>query len=219
MKAADEDAREAAFPGAGHFQMRRNSHAHLDSILDQMIERPEELAQLAALIDEDFGEVRAVMVLDMSGFSRTTHHHGIVPFLLMIHQLKRIALPAVQKAGGIVVKAEADNLYCMFEDVAPAVAAARQILDRLDAVNPLLPEDRRLHAAIGIGFGRILNVDERDMFGAELNLASKLGEDIAKAGEILLTAAAKARADTSGIAARQREAKVSGLTFSLYELT
>lgn len=212
-------ADEAAVPITAQFQMRRNSRAHLEEILSQMIERPEEQAQLAALIDEDFGEVRAVMVLDMSGFSLTTQRHGIVPFLLMIHQLKLLAKPAIEQAGGILIKGEADNLFAMFEDVGAAVTAAKAIMARLETVNPLLPESRRLYAAIGIGFGRILNVDEDDMFGDEVNLASKLGEDIAEAGEILLTAAAQKRAETLGIAARQREASVSGLTLAMYQVS
>jgi hypothetical protein len=49
----------------------------------------------------------------------------------MIHEMKRLAVPAVDEAGGILVKAEADNLYCLFEDVDAAIGAAREILRRL----------------------------------------------------------------------------------------
>lgn len=42
-----------------------------------------------------------------------------------------------------------------------------------------------LDAAVGIGFGRILNIESRDIFGDEVNLACKLGEDIAERSEIL----------------------------------
>jgi class 3 adenylate cyclase len=45
---------------------------------------------------------------------------------------------------------------------------------------------------IGIGFGRILQLDD-DAFGDEVNLAYKLGEDIAKGREILITASAAER--------------------------
>jgi len=200
------------------FGLRRNSRLRLNAILSEMIERPEAQNELAEQIDQDFGETRAVMVLDMSGFSRTTQKRGIVCFLLMIHQLKLIARPAIERARGIVIKAEADNLFCLFEEVAEAVQAAREIMMRLETVNPLLPEDRRLHAAVGIGFGRILNVDERDLFGDEVNLASKLGEDLAEAQQILLTAAANERAAAQDIVTRQKEASISGLNFSYFEL-
>lgn len=192
--------------------LRRNSRDNLDRLLGEMIERPEAQAELAAEVDRDFGEMRAVMVLDMSGFSRTTQRRGITAFLLMIHQMKLIAGPAVTANGGVVVKAEADNLFCLFEKVAEAVAAGREITRRLEMVNPLLPEDRRLYASIGIGYGRILNVDEDDLFGDEVNLASKLGEDIADRGVILLTEAAQAEAKEAGIATRAEEIGISGLS-------
>jgi len=209
---------EGAAPAAESFGLRRNSRSRMTDILNEMIERPEAQSELADQIDQDFGETRAVMVLDMSGFSRTTQKRGIVCFLLMIHQLKLIARPAIERARGIVIKAEADNLFCLFEEVAEAVQAAREIMMRLETVNPLLPEDRRLHAAVGIGFGRILNVDERDLFGDEVNLASKLGEDLAEAQQILLTAAANERAAAQDIVTRQKEASISGLNFSYFEL-
>ena len=110
---------------AGSPPIRHNSKEHFEALLDAMVARPDERSQIAAQIERDFGEVRAVMVLDMSGFSITTQCHGIACFLLMIHQLRAVARPAVDQAGGLIVKAEADNLYCMFEDVPQAVAAAR----------------------------------------------------------------------------------------------
>ena len=39
----------------------------------------------------------------------------------------------------------------------------------------------------GIGFGRLLRIGDQDVFGAEVNAASKLGEDTAQSHEILVT--------------------------------
>lgn len=198
--------------------LRRNSKSNLDRLLREMIEAPERTAELAQEIDQHFGETRAVLVLDMSGFSRTTQRRGIVAFLLMIHQMRLIATPTVEANGGIVVKAEADNLFCLLENVGGAVRAAREITQRLDTVNLLLPEERRLYASIGIGYGRILNVDEEDLFGDEVNLASKLGEDVADRGEILLTEAARAEAEKEGIATRPESISISGLAIDYHAL-
>jgi len=211
MKAADPPA---APP------LRDNSREALDRLLGEMVERPEDRRELAAAIERDFGEQRAVMVLDMSGFSRTTQKRGITAFLLMIHQMKLLCRPAIEAAGGLVVKGEADNLFCLFEDVADAVAAAREVVERLDAANFVLPEDRRLYASIGIGWGAILNVDNDDIFGDEVNLASKLGEDVAERGMIVLTEAARARARAAGakIETREESVSISGLTFSYHLL-
>ena len=45
---------------------------------------------------------------------------------------------------------------------------------------------------MGIGFGPTLVIAESDLFGEEMNLACKLGEDIAGPRQILLTPAAVA---------------------------
>ena len=198
--------------------LRRNSHANLERLLGEMLARPEAEDELAREIDAQFGETSAVLVLDMSGFSRTTQRRGIVAFLLMIHEMRRIAEPVIEANGGIVVKAEADNLYCLLESVEGAVAAAREVIERLDAANLLLPDERRLYASIGIGWGRVLNVDERDMYGDEVNLASKLGEDVAERGEILLTDAARKQAAAAAIDTRERTISISGLSLCYHAL-
>ena len=43
---------------------------------------------------------------------------------------------------------------------------------------------------VGIGYGEMLRIGDADIFGAEVNAACKLGEDVAKSSEILLTGAA-----------------------------
>lgn len=200
--------------------IRHNSREHFEALLDAMVECPDERSRIAAQIERDFGEVRAVMVLDMSGFSITTQCHGIACFLLMIHQLRAVAKPAVERAGGLVVKAEADNLYCMFEDLPDAIAAAREINARLKDVPPVYPDSPAISVSIGIGYGRILNIDEKDMFGDELNIASKLGEDLARPGQILLTEAASARAKALGVETREcgRDTHGSSLVLARFEL-
>jgi adenylate cyclase len=215
MKTADEALIPMRMQEA---PMRRNTRERLDEMLGAMIERPEDRTALAAQIEAEFCETRAVMILDMSGFSRTTQRRGIVAFLLMIHQLRLLARPCIEDAGGLVVKQEADDLFCMFPDVLSAVKAARDITARLATVNLVLPEDQRLYAAMGIGYGPILNVDEEDLFGDQVNLASKLGEDIAEGGQILLTAAAHEQAHAAGVKTRMHGGSVSGLTFNYFEV-
>lgn len=64
---------------------RRNSRANPERLLGEMIEQPERRTEITGIIEETFEQDKAVMVLDMSGFSRTTQRHGIVSFLLMIY--------------------------------------------------------------------------------------------------------------------------------------
>jgi len=192
-----------------------NTHARLDALLSRIIEEPERRQQISEEIEHDFTQRRSVLVLDMSGFSRTTQLHGIVEFLLMIHQMRLLAVPTIQAFGGVLVKAEADNLFCLFESVDAAVRASREIITRLNTVNVLLPGDRRLYASIGVGWGDILVLEDEDLFGDEVNLASKLGEDVAQGGQILLTEAARAELDPA-VATTPERVSISGLVLNYH---
>ncbi|MBL8771654.1 MAG: adenylate/guanylate cyclase domain-containing protein [Phenylobacterium sp.] len=203
-------ASEAASP--------QNPHDRLYALLSQIIEEPERRGEISAQIEAEFTKRRAVLVLDMSGFSRTTQVHGVVSFLVMIHQMRLLAVPTIEGLGGILVKAEADNLYCLFDEVAPAVKAAREIMRQLSTVNVLLPASRRLYAAIGIGYGDILAPGDEDLFGDEVNLASKLGEDVAQGGMVLLTDAARRQLDPA-VASTEERASISGLALTYHAVT
>ncbi len=170
-----------------------NAHERaLSRLLDERNQRPERLAEIDARIRKRFAKKQAVMVLDMCGFSRLSLRYGVIHFLAMIRRMHHLVRPVVE-AKGRVVKTDADNMLALFGDVPAAVKAAEQIVTVLADANRALPEDWDVHVGIGIGHGELLVVGGSDMFGEELNLAAKLGEDVAAAGEILLTEAASAR--------------------------
>ena len=52
-------------------------------------------------------------------------------------------------------------------------------------------EEEKVLLCVGLGYGKVLRIGDMDVFGQEVNAASKLGEDTAKAGEILTTQAVK----------------------------
>lgn len=193
-----------------------NTRARLDELLSRIIEHPEERVQITEEIERDFTQRKAILVLDMSGFSRTTQVHGVVSFLLMIHQMRLLALPTIEGCGGDLVKGEADNLFCLFDRVEDAVRASREIIRQLSTVNVLLPAGRRLYASIGIGYGDLL-VPGHDLFGDEVNLASKLGEDVAQGGQVLLTEQARANLEP-GVATTAERASISGLALTYHVL-
>lgn len=194
----------------------RNTRATLERLLSEMIEQPERRDEISRDIESIFAQDKAIFMLDMSGFSRTTQRRGIVCFLLMIHQMQLMARPAIENHQGLLIKAEADNLFCLFDTVTDAIAAARDIVGRLTTVNLILPEDRRLYASVGIGYGRILNVGDEDLFGDEVNLASKLGEDVAGRGAVLLTSQAHSQLQDAAIQTREEMLSISGLSLSYH---
>lgn len=193
----------------------------LRRMLRERNDHPESLADIDQGIRRRFVDVRAVMVLDMIGFSRLTQRHGIIHFLAMIERMHQLVLPVICDPAhrGRVVKTEADNLFAIFPDVASAVAAARDAHRRLATANRLLPTDWDVHVSIGIGYGEVLVVGDDDLFGHELNLASKLGEDLGCAESILLTESAFAQLPReAGYEAEPRGAALSGLELAYYRL-
>lgn len=151
---------------------------------------PEKSQAVDARIRQKFEREVALFNLDMSGFSRLARDHGIIHFLAMITEMEAAAVPAVVHNGGQVLKQEADNLFALFTHPEPALEAALDCLRAFQAMNEVLPETRHLHGSIGIGFGSNLVIGDEDVFGVEMNYASKLGEDLAARNEILLTNAA-----------------------------
>jgi class 3 adenylate cyclase len=199
--------------------LRRTSDAHLSRILDEILDRPEAKEELTREIYERYGETRAILVLDMSGFTRTTQLRGVVAFLLMIYRMRQIVAPIIQANGGVVVKTEADNLYCLLDTVESAVKAARDLISRLEDENASKDEDQRIYVSIGIGYGCILNIAQEDIFGDEVNLASKLGEDLAERGQVLLTRAASAQMLPGSIQLHEVNASISGIPLTYYRLS
>jgi adenylate cyclase len=188
----------------------------LDKLLAQRNEHPERIADIDAAIRAAFERELAIFVLDMCGFSRLTLKHGIIHYLAMIKRMQDVVLPVVEQHKGNLVKTEADNVFAVFKTVPHAYAAAVDVNAKLGEANKVLPEDWDLHVGIGIGYGPLLLIGEHDVFGSEMNLASKLGEDLAEDGDVLLTKSAGAKL---GHAKRQvvaKKARMGKLTFDYF---
>jgi len=195
---------------------KKSARTKLDRMLDQRNEHPERITAIDAQIRDTFEQKVAVLVLDMCGFSRLTVRHGIIHYLAMIRRMQCAVVPLITEHRGRVIKVEADNLFATFPQVSQAIAAARAIHASLAQANAVLPADWDVHVGIGIGYGPLLLVGTDDVYGAEMNLASKLGEDTAKAGEVLLTEAAHARAGRERSRFKARRTRIGKLRLSYY---
>ena len=161
----------------------------------------------------------AVLVLDMSGFSRTSNKHGIIHFLAMVAKMEAAARPAVEGNSGTVIKQEADNLFAVFPRPREALESAVDILRAFDSMNTVLPPDSQILGSIGIGYGPTLVLKDADLFGIELNFASKLGEDFAQPSEVLLTQAAhEALGKKSRHLFTQKTFAAGGVTIEAFQL-
>ena len=200
-----------------------NSSGHgrpqLRELLYQYNEFPERREQILANVNRDFEQTVAVLIMDACGFSRTVHEHGIVHFLALLERLWRLVGPLVDEHGGRPMRVEADNVYAVFPDVASALACAKAIHERVGIANEPLPASNEIYVALGIGYGPLLLVGEDDAWGDEMNLACKLGEDVAEGGDVLLTEEAhRALGDAAADAFEALQLSISGLKLTAYRL-
>jgi adenylate cyclase len=134
-----------------------------------------------------FGEEWAIVFTDLSGFSRNVEAFGIIHFLQTIYESERLFVPIVDEFDGILLKIEGDSMMIIFRNPGKALKAVAGMQAACVNYNRRRAEEERVLLCAGVGYGRVLRIGDSDVFGKEVNAASKLGEDTAKAGEILVT--------------------------------
>ena len=187
------------------------------ALVDEIADLPESQRQAAERrLRERFEVERAVLVLDMSEFSLSVRRSGIVAHLCLIRRVQRLAVPLVASHGGEVLKCEADNVFAVFAEPRNAVEAALAINRAL--AGAARPGGAGAPPAVGIGidYGPILLIPGRDAFGDAVNVAHKLGEDIARGGEILVSDAMRDRLGERR--AEPRSLSVSGLHLKAWRI-
>jgi adenylate cyclase len=184
------------------------------ALLDTLIAAPKERRPaVEQMILDTFQCRKAVLALDMSGFTLSVRRDGILAYLCQIRRMHKITRPIVHTYRGEVVKNEADNLLAVFDDVADAVAAG------LAMVRGAVTEGHSpvLAFSVGIDVGDILLIHEQDCFGDAVNLAYKLGEDIARPGEVLVTRAAReALGADSALGFSEMQVSISGMEVTTF---
>ena len=130
---------------------------------------------------------RAILNLDITGFTESSMKQGQINSLLRIYDIQKIAVPVFESNGAGLVRAFADDLVAQFEDIDAALNAALEIHERVADFNKAAKYDCPPECCIGIGYGSVYAIGPNLAQGDEMNRASKLGEDIARGGETLLT--------------------------------
>lgn len=137
-----------------------------------------------AQIWELFGEEWAVMFTDLAGFSRNTEAFGITHFLQVIYESFRLFIPVVEQTGGFLLKVEGDSMLVIFRNAESALRCAISMQHAATAYNISRDDAEKVLVSIGMGFGRVLKFGDQDIYGQELNVACKLGEDLGVDGTI-----------------------------------
>ncbi len=168
-------------------EMLKGSEARLWSLIEQRTRMGADTAAIDARIWELFGEDWTVVFTDLAGFSRRTEKFGIIHFLQLIHEQHRLLLPVVADRGGFLVKSEADSYILLFRSPRTALSCAVEMQHVCQKLNQRRVEEEQILLCVGMGHGRILRVGDHEVWGKEVNAASRLGEDTARADEILVT--------------------------------
>jgi len=164
------------------------SEDRLETLLLERLKSGSNKPEIDQRIWDLFGEKWAVMVTDLAGFSKGSEKWGIVHFLQTILESHRLLIPLIDEHDGILVKTEADSLLVIFRNPEKALHCAVAMQKMLAIYNQSTPLEEQVNLCVGLGYGDILRIGDSDVFDVEVNAASKLGEDMAKAEEILVTA-------------------------------
>jgi class 3 adenylate cyclase len=199
-------------------QLPITDHDSLRRLLHDYNEQPNQRERIIAEIEARFQRPVAILVIDSCGFSRTVRSAGIIHFLALLERLERLVVPIIATSGGRVLRREADNIFAVFPEVASAVSAAEAIMRDVNVANGPLASADEIYVSVGVGYGDALIVGADDLYGDEMNLACKLGEDLAQQSEILLTPGAYTAVRDSTWQFEQTNFSISGLEMTAYRL-
>ena len=172
-----------------HFdhELLRGSERRLWELIEARTKPGADVDELDRRIWDLFGEEWAIMFTDLAGFSRQTASFGIIHFLQVIFEQKQLLLPINADHDGVLVKSEADSFLLLFRRPERALRCAIEMQRACQNASERRVAEEQILLCVGIGSGKILRIGEHEVWGAEVNAASKLGEDTAAAHEILVT--------------------------------
>lgn len=158
-----------------------------------------------------------VMMCDSSGFTRRTHDYGILHFLAVMTRAYDVFEPLIARRKGQLISRGADNLLAVFPDPAHGVAAAVDMQRAMTKFNAGKPDRDQFQVCMGFHHGKVLRLRDA-VFGDKVNVASKIGEDLASAEEILVTGETAKLLPARVKRRYARSVQLGGKTFELYRV-
>lgn len=164
-------------------------HDEFDSLIAGYSDEtdPQKAEEIRQRIWDKFGTEGAVFISDMASFSSTSRKVGVCHFLKMIHRTRQIVAPVIEANNGLLLKCDADNCYAYFQRPDDAIRASFAVNAALFNANDTYSLGEQVNLSVGIDYGRVLLIGDVEFFGDPVNTASKLGEDLAKRDEVLVT--------------------------------
>ncbi|MBN1518463.1 MAG: adenylate/guanylate cyclase domain-containing protein [Spirochaetales bacterium] len=166
------------------------SEERITRLIEERLEADDEARErIDRRIWDLFGEEWAIVFTDLSGFSRNVEAFGIIHFLQTIYESERILVPVIDEHDGILLKMEGDSMLIIFRNPQKALRAAARMQAACVEYNRDRTDEEKVLLCVGVGYGKVLLIGDADVYGREVNSASKLGEDTAGSGDILVTQA------------------------------
>ena len=149
---------------------------------------------------QKYQKQRTVLVIDMTGLTASAMEIGELQSLLRVLDAQKVSIPVLKRFSASLIRCFADDIVAEFDDPNNAIDAAFEIHRRLNLFRHSSQASKYpTQCSIGIGCGNVFAIGPNLSQGDEMNRASKLGEDIGRANETLLTELAfdalKARKD------------------------
>lgn len=163
------------------------SEDRLSKLIQERLQPDADKVKIDKRIWDLFGEEWCIMFTDLSGFSRGVEKFGIIHFLQIIYESERMFIPIIEDNDGILLKMEGDSFLVIFRNVNKALKCSIDMQKICKIYNQDKPEEEKILLSVGLGYGKVLRIGDIDVYGAEVNAASKLGEDLGKPWDILIT--------------------------------
>jgi adenylate cyclase len=141
----------------------------------------------------------AILFTDLVGFSSWVLEVGDELALELLREVAAAVEPAIRERRGRIVKRLGDGHMAVFADAQDAVGAALEIQERLAAIEV---EGHRPQLRTGVHAGHPRRLGG-DYLGADVNITARLAE-AADGGEVLVSGAALASIDSSGLEVKRR---------------
>jgi hypothetical protein len=131
---------------------------------------------------------KAILVMDLTDFATSCFNGREIQAFLRILDAQKICVPVLREHDAGLIRAFADDLVALFDDVERALDAAFEMHRRVQwSAERALAGDNPPRCCIGIGYGEVYAIGPNLAMGDEMNRASKLGEDTARGTETLVT--------------------------------
>jgi class 3 adenylate cyclase len=148
----------------------------------------EENRMSEAEFDDKYLSEKAILVLDLTGFTETALKSGAVQSFIRVLDAHKLCLPVLNDQRAEFVRVFADDIVALFPKADQALEAALEIHRRTNSETWLKGGPiQHARCCIGLGFGSVYTIGPNLAMGDEMNRVSRLGEDIARGGETLVS--------------------------------